>query len=214
MNAAPPHPQRWAALSGLAFVVLFGVANALWALDTPGLGSLPVAEASSAEILGFYREASARIVAGAILSLLAIAVFVMFASALRRVLIEAEGGDVLATTAFGGAILAMAAGLGAETMNMVGAVRAGKATLSKELGQSVFEISQVLGYNAAGVGLGLFFLATATVTLRTGLVLPRWLGLVTGAVGLSLLTPLSRITLGLGLVVLLAMAVVLLRRPT
>jgi uncharacterized membrane protein YkvI len=97
---------------------------------------------------------------------------------------------------------------------MVGALRAGQGILTKEVGLSVFEISQVLGYNAAGVGLGLVLLATAAVTLRTGLVLPRWLGLVTVAVGLSLLTPLSRITLVLGLVVLLAIAVVLLRTPS
>jgi hypothetical protein len=109
MSTQPQAPTRLAALSGLGFVALFGVANALWALESPGLGSLPLADASVTEILEFYRNASSRIVAGAVLSLLAIALFVLFASALRRVLIEAEGGDVLATTAFGGALLAMAA---------------------------------------------------------------------------------------------------------
>jgi hypothetical protein len=198
-------------LSGLGFVALFGLANALWALDTPDLGAMPVGRATDGEILRFYRGSAQRIVAGALLSLISIAVFVLFAAAIRRVLIDADGDDVLASTAFGGGLLAMATGLGAETLNMVGGLRAQAGVLDASLGRSLFEVSQVLGYNAAGIGLGVFLVATATVALRTRRVVPRPLGVVALVVGVSLLTPLSRVTLALGLIAVAGIAVALLR---
>jgi hypothetical protein len=192
-------------------VVLFVTGNVLW---WPWTG--PEAGASAAEIVDFYRDTSGRIVAGASLSLLAIAAFVPFAAAFRRVLTEADGDDLLATTAFGGALLGMAAGLGAETINMVGALRARDGELGDALAQSLFEISQILGSTAAGVGMGVLALATAAVALRTGLILPRWLAIVTGVVGISVLTPLSRVAevSGASLVLITSIiAVLLLRTP-
>jgi hypothetical protein len=132
-------------IAGLGAAVLFGVGSALWAFEQPDPGA-PVRE-----IVAFYTDTSARIIAGGSLSLLSIALFVLFASGVRAILREHEGDDLLATAAFGGALLAMAAGLGAETINMVGALRAEDGSLTPELGRALFEISCVLGYN--GVGL-------------------------------------------------------------
>jgi hypothetical protein len=210
VDARSLNARRYAGLSGIAFVVLFGTGNALWALDWPEVG------APAAEIVDFYRDTSGRIVAGASLSLLAIAAFLLFAAALRRVLTDAEGDDLLATTAFGGALLGLAAGLGAETINMVGALRARDGELSDALAQSLFEISQILGSNAAGVGIAIFAVATAAVALRTGLILPRWLAIVMVVVGISLLTPVSRVAEASGaslLLITLIIAVPLLWRP-
>jgi hypothetical protein len=179
--------RRYAALSGIAVAVLFGTGSAIWGLDMPAAG------APTAEIVDFYRDTSGRIVAGATLSLLAIAAFVLFAAALRQVLLEAGGNDVLATTAFGGAVLGMAAGLGAETINLVGALRARDGELDGALAQSLFEISQILGSTASGLGLGVFALATAASVLRIGVVLPRWVGISLAVVGVALLTPVSSI---------------------
>jgi hypothetical protein len=106
-----------------------------------------------------------------------------------------------------------AVGLGAETINMVGALRADDGQLTGELARAVFEISYVLGYNAAGVGLGVFILATAVVALRTGALLPRWLAVLSILVGAALLTPLSPVLLGPGLLVLVAIGVQLFRSP-
>jgi hypothetical protein len=64
---------------------------------------------------------------------------VLFASGIRAILRELEGDDVLATTAFGGALLVMAAGLGAETINMVGALRAHDGQLTPELARAVLK---------------------------------------------------------------------------
>ena len=179
--------RTYAAIGGLGFVVLFGAGNALWAFEAPEVG------APAAEILDFYTDTSDGIIIGATLSLLSIASFAVFAAAVRRVLADADRDDVLATAAFGGALLALAAGLGAESINMVGGLRAEDGDLSASLAQSLFEISQVLGTIAAAVGIAIFALSTAAVALRTRRVLPRWLAVVILIIGLSLLTPATRI---------------------
>ncbi len=65
----------------------------------------------------------------------------------------------------------MTAGLGAETLNMVGAWRADDGQLTPELGRALFEISYVFGYNGAGVGIGILLLAIAAVALPSLLLL-------------------------------------------
>jgi hypothetical protein len=130
---------------------------------------------------------------------------------MRELLRELDGSDLFAGAAFGGALIAMAAGLGAETINMVGALRADDGQLTRHLGQALFEISYVLGYNAAGVGLGVFVLAIATVALRRRALLPRWLALILVAVGLAFITPLSRFLLGPSVLALALISAQLLR---
>jgi len=200
-----PRIHRWAGLSGVGTAVLFLVANALWALEQPGPG------ASGARLLHFYGDLSGRIVAGALLSLISIAMLVVFASALRSVLIELEGDELLASIAFGGTLLAAATGVGAETINMAAALRAGDGGLTTSLAQALFDTSYVLGYNAAGIGIGLVWLATGTAALRARMLLPRWLAIVALVLGVTLLTPLSRYALGPSLLLLLAIGVLLLR---
>ena len=185
MRAREPTAGRYAVWSGLAVAVLFGVGSAIWGLDMPEDGT-PVVD-----VVDFYRETADRIVIGGSLSLLAIACFLLFAGALRQVLIEAGGEEFLATTAFGGAVLAMAAGIGAESINLVAALRAREAELNEPLAQSLFEISQILGSTATGVGLGVFAVATAAVSLRGARVLSRPPALVILVIGALLLTPLA-----------------------
>ena len=200
--------RRATGLAGLGVVVLFGVGNALWALEQPDAG------ASARAIIAFYTNTSTRIVIGASLSLLAGALFVFFASGVRAMLREHESDDLLATTAFGGALLLVAAGLGAETINMVGALRAGDGQLTPALGRALFEISYVLGYNGAGVGVGILVVATAAVALRAagpGALMPRWLAIVALLVGVAFITPLCRVLLGPSILLLAVVSVQLLR---
>jgi hypothetical protein len=192
MDPTTRDAERHAVRSGIAFVALFGSGSAVWGLDMPSAGT-PVAE-----ITGFYRDTADRIVVGATLSLLGIAAFSLFASAVRRLLADAAGDDVLATTAFAGALLGLAAGLGAETINMAAALRARDDELTGALAQSLFEISQILGSVATGLGVGVFALATAAVALRTGLVLPRVAALPIAAAGVALLSPLAHVNLVAG----------------
>jgi hypothetical protein len=185
--------------------VLFAGANALWAFEMPERG------AAGPELLDFYGDLSGRIVAGALLSLISIATFVVFASALRSVLIELDGDELLANIAFGGALLGLAAGIGAETINMAAAMRAGDGELTEPLAQALFDISYVLGYNAAGIGIGLLTLATGAAALRARALLPRWLAVVGLGLGGALLTPLSQYVLGPAFLLLLVLSVLLLR---
>ena len=197
--------RRTTGLAGLGAAVLFGVSNALWAFDQPDAGA-PVRE-----IVAFYTDTSARIIAGGSLSLLSVTLFVLFASGVRGILREHEGDDLLATAAFGGALLLVASGLGAETLNMVGAWRADDGQLTPELGRALFEISYVLGYNAPGVGVGILLLAIAVVALRVRALMPRWLAILLLVVGLAFVTPLSRFLLGPSVLLLAAVSVQLLR---
>lgn len=200
-----PEAQRWAGLSGVATALLFTAGNALWAFDQPGFG------ASGRELLAFYGGSSARIEVGAWLTLIAVAAFVVFAAALRSVLAQLGRDAILADVAFGGALLGLAAGIGAETINMAAALRAGSGELSAPLAQALFDTSYVLGYYAAGVGIGLVALATSAIALRAGALLPRWLAVVGLALGTALLTPLSVYALGPSFLFLLALACCLLR---
>jgi hypothetical protein len=200
-----PRIHRWAGLSGVGTAVLFAGANSLWGFEQPGRG------ASGPELLDFYGDLSGRIVTGALLSLISIAMFVVFASAFRIVLIELEGDELLANIAFGGALLGLAAGVGAETINMAAALRAGDGELTSSLAQALFDTSYVLGYNAAGIGIGLLALAMGGAALRARALLPRWLAVIALALGIALLTPLSQYVLGPSFLLLLVLGVLLLR---
>jgi hypothetical protein len=200
-----PRSRRWAGLSAASTAVLFAGANALWAFEMPERG------ASGPELVDFYDDLSGRIIAGALLSLIAIATFVVFASAFRSVLIELEGDELLANIAFGGSLLGMAAGIGAETINMAAALRAGDGELTEPLAQALFDTSYVLGYNAAGVGIGLLALATGAAALRARALLPRWLAVIALVLGAALLTPLSEWVLGPSFLLLLVLGVLVLR---
>jgi hypothetical protein len=189
--------RRQAGISGLAVAVLFGGGSALWALNMPS-GGTPVNE-----VLDFYRDTADRIVIGASLSLLGIASFVWFAAAVRQLLLDAGADEVLATTAFGGAALSMAPGIGAETINMTAALRAQDGDLTAPLAQTLFEISQILGSVASGVGGGVFAVAVGVAALRRPGALPRPIAWATLAVGIALLTPLSYVNVVAGAVIVL-----------
>jgi hypothetical protein len=197
--------RRVTGAAGLAVAVLFIAGNALWATEQPQAG------ASARQIVAFYTNTSGRVIAGASVSLVAGALFVSFAAGLRSILDDVADDGLLGTTAFGGALLVVATGLGAETINMAGALRAEHGQLSGELGRALFEISYVLGYNAAGVGVGVLILAVAVAALRARSLLPRWLALVLIPVGLAFLTPLSRFLLAPSLLLLLVASAQLFR---
>ena len=203
------HARRIAGSSALAAAILFAGGSALWGLDMPERGT------SAEALIAFYEDTADRIVIGASLSLLAIALVVLAAAAVRRVLAEAEGDDVLATTAFGGAILGAAAGVCAESVNLMAALRAQNGDLSEELARSLFEIPQIMGSVASALGFGVFALATATVAWRSR-ILPRYDAVLLAIIGLVLLSPLAYLqaTAGIGLILTgLILGVQFLRAP-
>ncbi len=205
--------HRWAGLSAVGAVVLFTIGNALWAFEQPAPGG------SGPELVIFYSDLSERIVAGALLSLLSIAAFLVFASAIRAVLVEHQGDELLANIAFGGALLGLAAGIGAETINMAAAIRAGDGGLTEPLALTLFDTSYVLGSYASGIGFGLLTLAVGVAALRDPVLLPRWLAIIALVVGATLITPLAayaigEYTVGPSFLILLVLGARLLRRTS
>jgi hypothetical protein len=179
------HARRTAAISALVAGGLFAVGSAIWGFEMPEGG------ASGAELVSFYDENSSRIIVGGSLSLLAIAVFLLSATAFRRVLIDAEGDDVLATTALAGALLGVGSGIVAESVNMFGAIRAKDGELDAELARALFEVPQAMGTVATAVGFAVFSLSAAWVAGRSGRVFPRYDVVLFTITGLVLLSPLA-----------------------
>lgn len=200
--------RRTTGLAGLGAAILFGAGSALWVFDQPSAG------ASTTRILAFYTTASERIVAGAIISLIAIPLIVFFACGVRAILREHESEDVLAASALVGGLLLCGAGIAAETLNMVAAQRASEGRLGPSLGRALFESSYVLGYNAAGVGVGILILAIATVALRSNALLRRPIALSLLILGCAFLTPLSPYLLPVSVLLLAVGSMRLLRTPS
>ncbi len=171
-------------------MILFAVGNALWAFEQPA------PDASGAELVDFYTDLSGEIEVGGLISLTSIAAFAVFAGAFRGVLVELEGDELLANIAFGGMLLGLAAGLGAEGINMAAALRAGDGELTESLAIALFDISYFFGSSAAGIGFGLFTFATGAAALRAKALLPRWLAIVAVVLGVALVTPLTGWVLG------------------
>lgn len=208
--AATLNPRRCAAWSGAITAALFAIGSLIWALDMPEDGT------TATTVVDFYQVTADRIVVGGSLSLLAVAAFIVFVAALRRVLLDAGGSDVLATAAIAGAVLGMSAGIGAETINIAAALSAREGELDHALARSLFEASQALGASATGVGMGVFSLTAGLDALRTS-VLPRRLALAMLIVGLVLLSPLAHVNWVAGAALVLitsSISSALFRRPT
>ena len=177
--------DRVAPLSGFVFAVVFALGSGVWAFDQPSR------DAESAELLRFYDDTSTEILIGGTTSLVAIVFLVWFGAILRERLLAASGSEQsgLPLLAFAGTVLLAAVGLGAETINMAGALSARDNQLTPGTAQIYFDVSYALGAPAAGVAIAMVALPTGLTALRTGKVLPRsgaWAALV---LGVAMLTP-------------------------
>ena len=184
--------------------MLFGVGSAIWALDMPEDGSAVI------DVIDFYRDTADRIVVGGTAQPARLSP--RSCGSRPRLAVSSptrEGNDVLATTAFAGGLLSMAAGIGAESINMAAALRAQDDELSDELAQSLFETSQ--GSSARRADCRRTRSARAGHrggrAPEAGLVLPRILAIAFVVLGVVLLSPLSHVNwvAGAALVLLAAL---------
>jgi hypothetical protein len=93
-------------------------------------------------------------------------------------------------------------------------MRAQDGDLTPELAQPLFEISQILGSTASGVGFGVAALAIGAAAARTPGFLPRWTAALLVVAGVVMLSPLSHIGPLVGavlIVIVLELALQLLR---
>jgi hypothetical protein len=179
---------RWAALGGVAYVVLFVIGVILLFGNSPDSSSAP------AKIIAYYSQSGHRdrINFGWILVGLSIFCFLWFLSALRGTVRRLEGDDGFLTglTAIGGAVYA------ALTLASI-AVETGIRTMSDDtyhhtvypgLIHAADDVGWVL-HASGGAGIGAMIIAASLAGLRAGAV-PRWagwLGVVAGILGLALL---------------------------
>jgi hypothetical protein len=176
---------RIAPLSGLAFAVLFGIANGLWVFEQPARG------ADTEELVSFYEDTSTGILVGGSMSLVSVALLVWFGTVLRDRLIAAEGSERsgMPLLAFTGTVLAAAVGLGAETINMAGALAADAGQLTDDTARIYFDLSYAFGGPAAGIAFAMVAIPLGLAALRTGELIPAptaWLALIAGV---AMLTP-------------------------
>lgn len=202
--------ERLTPLYGVVFVVLTVVSIVLGSMDSPedfpgDVGEIIVYWESDPNLL----MASGWIGAvGGFFNLLFLGVLV---SRLRA----AEGGTGrLSTTAFGGGIAAVTAGLLVDTVTLAGAIRADEVgDIAPATATTLYDISQLLVGAALPVALSVLIAATGALALRVG-VLPRWLGVVSLvlAVGLLIL-PIAWAMTGVALLWALVVSILLYMRP-
>jgi hypothetical protein len=192
--------------------VLFGVGSATWALEQPAR------DAGADELISFYEGTSTEILIGGMISIISVLFFVWFGSVLRDRLEAAEGSERtgLPLVAFAGTLITAAVGLGAETINMAGALSAEDGQLTADTAQTYFDVSYALGSPAAGVGFAMVAMPTAVVALRSGGPIrpaAAWTALLVGVAAVTpvMLTPGFALVSGLALLLLAGLSIRLYR---
>jgi hypothetical protein len=173
---------RWAALAGVAYVVLFVVGVILIYNGTPDSSSAP------AKILAYYSDSGHRdrMNFGWAIAGLGIFFFFWFVSALRQTVrrLEADDGFLTGLTAIGGAVY------GALTLVALG-IEVGIRTMSDDtyhhtvypgLIHAADDAAWVI-HAGGGAGLAAMIIAASLAGLRAGAV-PKWLGWISVVVGI------------------------------
>jgi hypothetical protein len=179
--------QRWAALGGVAYVVLFVIGVLLIYNGTPDSSSAP------GKIIAYYSDSGHRdrINIGWVLAGLGYFFFLWFLSALRQSIrrLEVEDGFLTGLAAMGGVVYA--------TLSLAAlAVESGIRTMSDDtyhhqvypgLIHAADDAAWVL-HASGGVGIGAMIIAASLAALRARAVptWAGWLGIVVGILGLGL----------------------------
>jgi hypothetical protein len=177
--------ERWAALGGVAYVVLFIVGIIL------EVGDEPSSDASPGTVIRWYADSGHRdrIFVGWALIGLGLFFFLWFLSALRQTLLRLVGDGFLTTlVTVGGAIYAALA-LAGSAVNM-GIKTMSDDTYHDQVYPDLIHAANDAGYvlhSTGGVGIGTMMIATSVAVLRAR-ALPAWLawiGVVAGIIALA-----------------------------
>jgi hypothetical protein len=173
---------RWAALGGVAYVVLFAIGTILI------FGNSPDSSGAPAKIIDYYSKSGHRdkMNIGWALGALGVFFFFWFLSALRRTVSRLEGDEGFLTglTAIGGTVygtLALA-GLALE----VGIRTMSDDTYHHQVYPGLIHAADDAGWvihASGGAGLGAMIIAASLAGLRAGAI-PRWAGWLSVVVGI------------------------------
>ena len=173
--------ERWAALGGVLYVVLFAIGTILH------FSGSPAGDAAPSKVIAWYSDSGHRhrLDIGWALIVLGLFFFLWFLSALRQALIRLVGEGFLPTLATVGGAVYAALALAAV------AVSEGIRTMSNdtyhhqvypELVHAANDASYVL-HSTGGAGIGAMMIAASLAVVRTR-ALPAWLGWIGVAAGI------------------------------
>jgi hypothetical protein len=173
--------ERFAPLSGVLFVLLTVAGIAIGLSDSPE--DFP---AKVDEIVEYYSDDPGKIMIGSWLGLLGGFFLIWFGGSVRARLRDA-GEARLASIAFGGAVAAATVGLLIDTANFAAAVRAEEDdTIDPAVATTLYDFANSAVGTALPTAIAVFVGATGVAALRSG-ALPRWLGIVSLVLAVTLL---------------------------
>jgi hypothetical protein len=180
--------ERWAALGGVLYVVLFVIGTIL------EFSGAPSGDASPGEVVRWYSDAGHRdqIHIGWVLVGAGIFFFLWFLVALRQALIRLVGEGFLPTLAtVGGAVYAALALAAVAISNAVRTMNDDtyRHQVFPELVHAASDAAYVL-HSTGGVGVGAMMIAASLAVVRTR-ALPVWLGWVGVAAGIVALASIA-----------------------
>jgi hypothetical protein len=194
-DRGPPAPREerhvdesdqkpYAPLSGAIFTVLAVIATFIAGFDGPGFADLPAA------IVDRYTEDFASIITADVLYLLAGAALLFFVAVLYSHARRAEGSDAPIAMAIAlGATVGTTLLLAAAAIDVAAALRIDEqGGVDPQVATVAFDISRVLFGAAAPIGWAVALIAVARLSFSAGM-LPGWLGLLSGLLGVILLIP-------------------------
>jgi hypothetical protein len=167
------------------------LAVVLWILGVVVLGEGLDDEASGQELAGNYEDNANSILAGAFLTMVGTAAFVLFLGGLRARIHAFEAGvGRLAATVFGAGLVTAAMSLAFPSPEAAGAFAA--QNMDRALEPGAAEAFSALGdgfFIAAEAAAAAFFLAVGYAILRTR-ALPVWFGWLSLVLGVAALIPM------------------------
>jgi hypothetical protein len=173
--------ERFAPLTGVLFVLLTVAGIVIGLSDSPD--DFP---AKVDDIVQYYQDDPGKIMLGSWLGLLGGFFLIWFAGSVRARLRDA-GEERLGTIAFGGAVAAATAGFLIDAANFTAAMRADEDDkIDPAVATTLYDLANSLVGTALPTAIAVFVAATGVAALRSG-VLPRWLGIVSLVLAVTLL---------------------------
>ena len=171
--------ERFAPLTGLLFVVFV-------IISTIVVGETPSADDGAAKAVGYWADNKDEVIAGAIIAAFSTVFMLWFAGVWRAVLAASEGpGSRLASTAFGGLLVAAIGWSALYTFGFIAADTSGDVPTQVTWTLSVLQADF---FFPLAVGFAVFLLASGLALLR-GAAFPNWPGWVALVLGLICVTP-------------------------
>lgn len=191
--------KKAAPLTGITFGFLYLLGTYMVLKEAPDFA------AKAAEIMPYFADQAANILAGTLLVFISTPFWFSFLGVLHNAVKAKEGPTGrLATTLVASGSAAAAITLVGEACAAAGAIRARNGTLTSGVATVYFDASYALVYTATAVAVAAFLFALAIASLRYEAVMPKWLGAVSLVLaGVFLIPNVAWIALPIGVLIMI-----------